>query len=105
MKQELLTEVLLEMREYVDNGQLKQLEKVMRHILFHYHITKENTQNTVKGSTVNRISIEDFPNFYIPLLERTEQDKIVKVLSAIDEKIDNNVNINDNLPLYSEMVA
>ena len=34
MKQELLTEVLLEMREYVDNGQLKQLEKVMRHILF-----------------------------------------------------------------------
>lgn len=27
MKQELLTEVLLEMREYVDNGQLKQLEK------------------------------------------------------------------------------
>ena len=45
MKQELLTEVLLEMREYVDNGQLKQLEKVMRHILFHYHITKENTQN------------------------------------------------------------
>ena len=45
MKQELLTEVLLEMREHVDNGQLKQLEKVMRHILFHYHITKENTHD------------------------------------------------------------
>jgi len=38
-------------------------------------------------------------------LERTEQDKIVKVLSAIDEKIDNNVNINDNLLYQSSMVA
>ena len=77
--------------------------------LYYYFLSPEWSvyiaNNTVKGSTVNRISIEDFPNFYIPLLERTEQDKIVKVLSAIDEKIDNNVNINDNLPLYSEMVA
>ena len=69
--------------------------------LYYYFLSPEWSvyiaNNTVKGSTVNRISIEDFPNFYIPLLERTEQDKIVKVLSAIDEKIDNNVNINDNL--------
>ena len=68
--------------------------------LYYYFLSPEWSvyiaNNTVKGSTVNRISIEDFPNFYIPLLERTEQDKIVKVLSAIDEKIDNNVNINDN---------
>ncbi|WP_195616649.1 restriction endonuclease subunit S [Lachnospira eligens] len=77
--------------------------------LYYYFLSPEWSvyiaNNTVKGSTVNRISIEDFPNFYIPLLERTEQDKIVKVLSAIDEKIDNNVNINDNLPYQLSMVA
>ena len=33
MQQELLTEVLLEMKECLDNGQVKQLEKVMKHIL------------------------------------------------------------------------
>ena len=33
MKQELLTEVLLEMREYVDNGQLKQLEGIYYFII------------------------------------------------------------------------
>lgn len=44
MKQELLTEVLLEMKEYLDNGQVKQLEKVMKHILFHYQITRDIQQ-------------------------------------------------------------
>ena len=53
--------------------------------------------NTVKGSTVNRISIEDFPKFKIPLIDRLEQDRIVDVLSVLDDKIDNNIAVNDNL--------
>lgn len=53
--------------------------------------------NTVKGSTVNRISIEDFPRFKIPLIDRSEQDRIVDVLAALDDKIDNNIAVNDNL--------
>ena len=53
--------------------------------------------NTVKGSTVNRISIEDFPKFKIPLIDRLEQDRIVNALSVLDDKIDNNIAINDNL--------
>ena len=53
--------------------------------------------NTVKGSTVNRISIEDFPKFKIPLIDRLEQDRIAAVLSALDDKIDNNIAVNDNL--------
>ena len=61
--------------------------------------------NTVKGSTVNRISIEDFPKFKIPLIDRLEQDRIVDVLSVLDDKIDNNIAINDNLPYQSSMVA
>ena len=53
--------------------------------------------NTVKGSTVDRISVEDFPNFLIPNISRTQQDKIVSILSPLDEKIEVNKKINDNL--------
>lgn len=53
--------------------------------------------HTVKGSTVNRISVEDFPAFEIPLPDKSIQNKIVEVLSSIDSKISNNNAINDNL--------
>jgi type I restriction enzyme S subunit len=69
--------------------------------LYYYFLSPEWSatieNNTVKGSTVNRISIDEFPNFKIPYLEREEQDKIVRILAPIDEKIDNNTRINDNL--------
>lgn len=69
--------------------------------LYYYFRSTEWTvfikNNTVKGSTVDRISIENFPSYKIPLIDRKEQDKIVDVLSSIDDKIDNNVKINDNL--------
>lgn len=60
--------------------------------------------NTVKGSTVDRISVEDFPKYEIPLIDRGEQDKIVAVLSAIDDKIDNNQKINDNLEQQARLI-
>lgn len=69
--------------------------------LFYYFRSTEWSvfikNNTVKGSTVDRISVEDFPKYKIPLVNREKQDKIVAVLSAIDDKIDNNQTINDNL--------
>lgn len=69
--------------------------------LYYYFLSPEwgvfIANNTVKGSTVNRISIEDFPEFEISFLDRDEQDKIVEVLSCIDDRIDNNIKINDNL--------
>lgn len=51
----------------------------------------------VKGSTVNRISVEDFPSYTVPLIDIKNQDKIVSILSTIDDKIENNNLINDNL--------
>lgn len=57
MKQELLTEVLLEMKEYLDNGQVKQLEKVMKHIMFHYQITREIKQENCKKSDLLEVFI------------------------------------------------
>lgn len=44
----------------------------------------------VYGSTVNRISVDDFPNYEIELPERKIQDNIVSVLSKLDEKYDLN---------------
>lgn len=57
MKQELLTEVLLEMKEYLDNGQVKQLEKVMKHILFHYQITRDIKQGDCEKSDLLEVFI------------------------------------------------
>lgn len=59
----------------------------------------------IKGSTVNRISVEDFPTYTIPLIELEKQNKITSILSLIDRKIDTNKRINDNLYDYSLMVA
>lgn len=69
--------------------------------LYYYFLSPQWTafiaNHTVKGSTVNRISVEDFPDFVIPIPDRNIQDKIVEVLSSIDNKISNNSRINDNL--------
>ena len=51
----------------------------------------------VKGSTVNRISIEDFPHYTIPCVPIETQKKVVNVLSKIDHKIKANDAVNDNL--------
>ena len=47
----------------------------------------------VSGSTVDRISIDDFPFYTINLPERNKQDAIVGVLSSIDQKIQLNSRI------------
>ena len=65
--------------------------------LYYYFLSPEWSafiaNHTVKGSTVNRISVEDYPNYPIPLPERKTQDAVVEVLSTIDQKIDNNTNL------------
>ena len=53
--------------------------------------------NIVKGSTVNRISVEDFPEYSVPLLPKNVQDRIASILGNIDRKIEINSHINDNL--------
>lgn len=65
--------------------------------LYYYFLSPEWSafiaNHTVKGSTVNRISVEDYPNYPIPLPERKTQDAVVEVLSTIDQKIGNNTNL------------
>lgn len=48
-----------------------------------------------KGSTVDRISVEEFPNYTIPVISLKNQKKMVAVLEKIDAKIRTNNKIND----------
>lgn len=69
--------------------------------LYYYFLSPEWKQfiqsKIIKGSTVNRISVEDFPTYTVPNISITVQRKIANILSKIDEKIALNNNINDNL--------
>ena len=69
--------------------------------LYYYFLSPEwkvfVANHTVKGSTVDRISVEDFPGYPIPLPKRNEQDDVVEVLSRIDARIDTNTCICNEL--------
>lgn len=76
-------------------------EKINTKWLYYYLRSPEwgafIARNTIKGSTVNRISVEDFPKYTIPLVEREQQDQIAKILGMLDQKITTNAAVNDNL--------
>ena len=57
------------------------------------------------GAAQRTISLDSLRNMDVSIHSMDEQNKIVKLLSAIDEKIMNNCKINDNLPYQSLMVA
>ena len=69
--------------------------------LFYYFFSPEwretISKNKVSGATVERILMTKFPHFPISLPSLSTQQKISKILSTIDAKIENNRQINDNL--------
>ena len=69
--------------------------------LYYYFRSPEWTNfiqsKIVKGSTVNRLSIEDFPSYTIPKVPFESQKRIAHILSIIDKKIHDNAAVNDNL--------
>jgi len=60
--------------------------------------------NIVYGSTVLRISIDDFPSYPVFLPERPQQDTIASVLSNIDQKITLNKSINTELEKTTKLL-
>lgn len=58
---------------------------------------RRHAKETMPTSTVNRISVEDFPTYTVPNISIKVQRKIANILSKIDAKIALNNNINDNL--------
>ena len=77
--------------------------------LYYYFLSPEWKQfiqsKVIKGSTVNRISVEDFPTYTVPNISINVQHNIANILSKIDKKVALNNNIIDNLPYQSLMVA
>ena len=69
--------------------------------LYYYFRSPEWTafikSHIVKGSTVDRISIEDFPYYTVPKMPIVTQNSIAAILSMFDEKVASNKAINDNL--------
>lgn len=76
--------------------------------LYYYFRSPEWTafiqQQTVKGSTVNRISVEDFPEYTVPLMPLEKQNLIAEILSRLDRKIELNNLINDNLQQQTQLI-
>ena len=54
-----------------------------------------NSFNT--GSTRGNINAQTFGKMPIPLIDRKRQDNLVSILSSIDKKIKQNIEINNNL--------
>ena len=76
--------------------------------LYYYFLSPEWNRfiqsKIIKGSTVNRISVEDFPTYTVPNISIKVQRKIANILSKIDEKIALNNNINDNLEQQAKLL-
>lgn len=65
--------------------------------LYYYFFTSQWKtfigNHTFHGSTVDRISIEDFPNYPVLVSDRQTQDEIANLLGAVDDKIQSNQRI------------
>jgi type I restriction enzyme S subunit len=83
-------------------------EKVLpEYLLYAYlapHFQKEIVANTIKGATVERISVSEIGNFKIRIPSMTEQQRIVDTLSILDAKIDLNNRINAELEALAKTI-
>ena len=57
------------------------------------------------GCSQRTVTLDTLRNIEVNLPDKDIQDKMVGILSLIDEKIDINNNVNDNLPYQSLIVA
>jgi type I restriction enzyme S subunit len=52
---------------------------------------------TIQGSTVDRLALKEFPSFPLKLPPLSEQKSIVSILGTLDDKIENNQQMNQTL--------
>lgn len=71
--------------------------KVNPRWLYYFFLSPEWTHFTqshkVRGSTVDRLSVDDFPGYEIPLPSLEEQNRAVDAISPVDQKIDLNTRL------------
>mgnify|MGYP005890093797 CR=1 FL=1 len=70
----------------------------------YYYFLKNNLRYLDSGSAQSQITIGDLKNVEVPLPSIETQKKVVSILGVIDEKINNNVAINDNLAVLLQTI-
>ena len=70
----------------------------------YYYFLKNNLRYLDSGSAQSQITIGDLKNVEVPLPSIETQKKVVSILDVIDEKINNNVAINDNLEQQAQAI-
>ena len=83
---------------WIDNDE----SKVLNSYLYYFYQTEPWL--TTKGSTINRIYNDNLRNIEITYPNLLEQQKIAKVLSDIDKKIDFNNKINAELEAMAKLI-
>lgn len=66
-------------------------------IYYVFNFVKNSIQSSASGSIQDNINIEYLSSLSFKIPNKETQDKIVKILSILDNKISNNNQINDNL--------
>lgn len=79
-------------------------EKIASNKYLYYYFKIHNLRYLDSGSAQSQITINDLKNVKVPVPKRDIQDKIVKILSKLDKKIELNNQINDNLLEISQTI-
>ena len=101
---------LVDGKFWVNNhAHILRTKEVCRLHYFYYWINSKNMAEYVTGSAQPKLSQGSLKKMIIPLPALEIQDRILSVISPIDEKIKENAKVNDNLQeqafaLYSKMI-
>lgn len=83
-------------------------DKVLPEYLLYAYLSPQFQQiivsNTIRGATVNRISLSEMPNFSIRIPNLTEQKKVSAFLKCLDDKIELNNKINAQLESIAKLI-
>lgn len=77
-------------------------EELIDSLFLSYYLKEQTNNNFIKdnfrsGSAIPRIILRDFKKYNLTVPELSEQKSIAQILSAIDDKIENNLAINKTL--------
>ena len=76
---------------------VSKVDSLYLYYFFCWENTKQFIRNIAVGATMPSINTKLLGEVSVPLPEMQIQKKIARILSAIDDKIENNQKINDNL--------
>ena len=89
---------LVDGRFWVNNhAHILRTKEICRLRYFYYWINSKNMTEYVTGSAQPKLSQASLKKMIIPLPSLEIQDRILKVITPIDEKIEENAKINENL--------